>query len=307
MREMQVQARMLFFSRSVVSKFLSVVSFVAMSKAAAMPLSVRCEELFVELPSAEKSVSSAFVSREFARQPDESLGGQVTNLVPLTLETLRMGYARGLYPYGQTLGRDTWFTAPDRGVLDFDKMRIGKSYAADIRKLYARVEAGELKVTVNHDFAGVVRSAATQDRKLRNAQTGKLEEGDDVSGTWMTPDYQKAVIAAFKAGEAISVEVWREGQLVGGVYGLLWAGVLHAESMFHTEANVAKLAFEEFILTAKAMGYTWIDVQVAPPDSTSLTVKRGAFTIPRAEFIRRQVQARQQMLQLKRSYEMTTK
>lgn len=295
-----------FFSRFFVPSVLFFVSLFASfpfasNVASAMPLAARCEDLFQTILPLEQSLKASYMAREFSREPDESLNGQVTVRVPVTLESMRMAYARGLYPYGEVQGRDAWFSSPDRGVFDFDKMRIGKSDRAALRKLHEQIADGRLQVTRNQAFAEVVKGCAAQERKQRNAQTGELEDGH---GTWMTPAYQKAAIDAFKAGEGYSSEVWRDGQLVAGVYGFLWNGVFHAESMFHTEKEVAKLAFEALIEDAKAMGYTWLDVQVAPPDSKSLSVKWGAYNITRAAFQQRQVEARQQMLRLKRQSEL---
>lgn len=256
---------------------------------------VRCEDLFETLPPVEARLATSYIVREFSKSPDDTRNGKVTNRIPVTLQTLRMAYARGLYPYGLTGGLETYFSSPERGVLDFSDLHIGKSDRAILRKLNAAVERGELRVTIDQAFDRVVQSCADQVREQRNAET---KEYDGTIGTWMTDAYKKAVGDAFKAGEAHSVEIWRGDQLVSGLYGLSMHGVFFAESTFHLphETDVGKLAFVTLIEQLQTRGYTWIDVQVAPVGSTSLTVKWGAHEVSRQEFSDRLVRARSQLL-----------
>jgi leucyl/phenylalanyl-tRNA--protein transferase len=102
-------------------------------------------------------------------------------------------------------------------------------------------------------------------------------------GTWITPQMIDAYVRLHRAGLAISAEAWRDGALVGGVYGVRMGRAFFGESMFHHERDASKVAFVSLARKLAAEGVELIDAQVA-----SEYVKGfGAREIPRAEFLRR--------------------
>jgi leucyl/phenylalanyl-tRNA--protein transferase len=110
---------------------------------------------------------------------------------------------------------------------------------------------------------------------------GGKREGQD--STWISPALTRAYVALHEAGDAHSVEVWRDGQLVGGVYGVAVGGAFAGESMFHREADASKIALASLADHLKSRGFVLFDVQVANP----FTRQMGAEEIPRREFLGR--------------------
>lgn len=212
----------------------------------------------------------------------------VSDRVPVNMDTVVEGYSRGVFPYDMTpAGLGVWFNPPKRGILDFSELRIGQSDRKVLKRLEAAIERGELRVTFDQAFEQVIKACADMQRLRRNPTTGVL----DSQGTWISEPIIAAYTGLFKAGRAHSVEVWRGNELVAGLYGFSVNGVFSGESMFHTIPEVAKLSLVSMIDRLKSRGYTWMDVQIAPPDSTSLTVKWGAKEISRDEFRQRQIEA----------------
>lgn len=248
-----------------------------------------CESIFTSTEESAGLHSSLLtvvvdIAAEFARTPDENENGLVTDRLPITVETLTEAYARGIFPWEVTAsGNGVWFTPPKRGILVLDELRIGKSDTKLLKRLTEAEARGELRVTFDTAFERVIQACAAQSRLRRDAHTGQLA----AEGTWITPEIMTAYTAMFKAGRAHSIEIWKGDELVAGSYGTAVAGIFSGESMFHTMPDVAKLAFVRMLERLKSLGYQWVDTQVAPPDSTSLTVKWGAREITRDEYLAR--------------------
>ncbi len=241
-----------------------------------------CESLF------QTTALVPDIAFELSQRPDDSQKGLVTEKLPINVETLSYAYERGIFPYGVTPeSNGAWFNPPTRGVLDFDQIEIGRSDRKVLNRLKAAVDRGELRVTFDTAFERVIRECALQLRPVRDPRTGVL----GAEGTWIKPEIIEGYIAMFKVGRAHSVEVWRGDELVAGSYGTTVGGVYSAESMFHKIDEVAKLSLVTLIERLKSLGYTWMDTQIAPADSSSLSVKWGAREIPRAEFMQRLAEA----------------
>ncbi len=99
-------------------------------------------------------------------------------------------------------------------------------------------------------------------------------------GTWISPDMQSAYLELHRLGRAHSVEAWRAGQLVGGLYGVALGRVFFGESMFSLERDASKVALARLVDESAARGVELIDCQVTSPHLESL----GARCIPRARF-----------------------
>jgi leucyl/phenylalanyl-tRNA--protein transferase len=113
-------------------------------------------------------------------------------------------------------------------------------------------------------------------------------------GTWITRDFIESYTQLHLEGEAHSVEVWENSELVGGLYGIDAGGVFAGESMFHTRPNTSKLALLFLIEHLQSRGATWLDAQVMTPHLEML----GSREIPREEFLEKLCQAQAQNLQL---------
>lgn len=124
-------------------------------------------------------------------------------------------------------------------------------------------------MTCDHDFAAVIRGCATA--------------GDRRGNTWLTP----AMIAAYEQlhalGHAHSVEVWHDGQLAGGTYGVAIGGMFAGESMFHRERDASKVALVYLVAHLRTRGYALFDIQQLTPHTASL----GAVEIVRDDYLTR--------------------
>lgn len=197
-----------------------------------------------------------------------AIGG---NLEP---ETLLAAYRQGIFPWPVEGLPLLWFCPPQRGVLDFADRHVPRSL------LRARRRAG-LRFTYDEAFPAVIRACA---EKPRPGQPG----------TWITSEIASAYTRLHRLGVAHSVEAWRDGCLVGGLYGVDVDGAFAAESMFYHEANASKLALLELVEHLEAAGLDWIDIQVLTPHMARL----GAKAIEREAFLDRLQRTRARGLRL---------
>ncbi len=175
----------------------------------------------------------------------------------LTPDLLLRAYAAGVFPMAE--GRDDpqihWVDPKRRAVFPLDRFHISRSLARHIRRLRP-------KVTVNGDFAGVVKACA------------------DRTETWINAEIFAAYAALHAQGHAHSLEVWDEGRLIGGVYGVSLGGAFFGESMFSRQVNGSKMALTYLMHRLVAGGFTLFDVQFLTPHLASL----GAVELPRAAY-----------------------
>jgi len=104
--------------------------------------------------------------------------------------------------------------------------------------------------------------------------------GADAEGTWISDDIKNAYSTLHREGIAHSFEAWRDGELVGGLYGVALGNVFFGESMFHTVSDASKVAFTHCVNHLQSLGFQVIDCQVYSEHLVSL----GAEEISRAEF-----------------------
>ena len=217
---------------------------------------------------------AAHVEREFSRPPDDARKGFVTDRVPMTTDTLAAAYARGIFPwFVNEEGFGLWYTYPERGVMILDQIYI----QSKDRKLIRRaLEDPSYEVTFDKDFEAVIRHC----REMVRA------EGE----TWISEEHIRAYVELHRRGQAHSVEVWHDGRLVAGLYGVFVNGVYAGESMFHTEEGAGKIGLFKLLERLRAGGHRFIDTQML----IGLPLKWGGRLLPRAEFeaMLRQEQAR---------------
>ena len=177
----------------------------------------------------------------------------------LAPERLLAAYRAGIFPWYSAGEPILWWSPDPRCVLIPGELRVARSMRQFLKK-------GSLQVSFDRDFAAVI--AACQ--KPRPGQ----------EGTWITPEMKAAYGRLFELGYAHSVEVWREGELVGGLYGISLGRVFFGESMFSRTANASKTALIALVEHLGARGFSLIDCQVESPHLLSL----GARPIPRRKF-----------------------
>lgn len=179
----------------------------------------------------------------------------------LTSEWLLAAYRRGIFPWYSDDQPILWWSPSPRCVVFPREFRIGRS----LRKVLRR---GHFAVTLDRAFPEVIEACRAPRR--------------DDSGTWITDEMRDAYVEMHRQGHAHSVEVWREGRLVGGLYGIAVGRVFFGESMFHRETDASKVAFVHLVRQLELWGCSLIDCQVTNPHLMSL----GAVEVPREDFER---------------------
>lgn len=180
----------------------------------------------------------------------------------LRLERLLKAYSMGIFPWYSEDSPILWWSPDPRLVLFPCELHVSRSLRQIIRK-------GIFSVTVNSAFEQVMRTCAKVTR-------------DGQSGTWITDEMIKAYTGLHLAGYAHSVEAWHDGELAGGLYGIIMGRIFFGESMFTTMSNASKVAFVTFVEQLAAQGFDLIDCQV----TTKHLVRLGAREIPRSTFLK---------------------
>ncbi len=173
----------------------------------------------------------------------------------LSTSRLLAAYHSGIFPWYDENQPVLWFSPDPRMVLFPDELKISKSMRQLIKK-------DIFDITFNTNFKNVIKSCATISRS-------------DQQGTWITPDMQKAYIELHKMGYAISVEVWQDSQLVGGLYGI-WLEdkkIFCGESMFSKVSNASKFGFIKLVSFLKEKEVRLIDCQMYTDHLASLGAK----------------------------------
>ncbi|MEM6654257.1 MAG: leucyl/phenylalanyl-tRNA--protein transferase [Planctomycetota bacterium] len=181
----------------------------------------------------------------------------------LSPEWLLDAYHHGIFPWPTCSDEPVYWWSPDpRAVIEPDNLHISRS-------LLKRLRSGAFAVTCDRDFRGVIEGCATAPGRR--------------GGTWLTPAMIDAYAAMYDLGHAHSVEAWRGGRLVGGVYGVAVGAAFAAESMFHRETDASKVALVHLVRHLATRGYTLIDIQQWTPHSGRM----GATEISRQHFLAR--------------------
>ena len=180
----------------------------------------------------------------------------------LSPERLVLAYRNGIFPWFDDNDPILWWSPAKRMVLFFDEIVISKS----MRNILNR---GHFEVTFNKDFHGVISNCR---KSVRKGQ----------SGTWITNEIVLAYCKLHELGFAQSVEVWQNGELVGGLYGIDLGHLFSGESMFSKVSNASKVAFIALAETLQANNYQLLDCQLHNDHLASL----GCRDIPRADFIK---------------------
>ncbi|MBS3993401.1 MAG: leucyl/phenylalanyl-tRNA--protein transferase [Bacteroidetes bacterium] len=179
----------------------------------------------------------------------------------LSVERLLLAYKSGIFPWFSDNEPIIWYSLNPRMVLFPNEFKISKSLKQLLNKeLYT--------VTYNQAFEKVISQCKTIQR------TGQ-------DSTWITDEMRTAYINFHKAGFAKSVEVWKNNELVGGLYGVDLGTVFCGESMFSKESNASKIALVYLVDKLKKENYRLIDCQMY----TDYLASFGAREISRKEFM----------------------
>lgn len=179
----------------------------------------------------------------------------------LSTERLLLAYRSGIFPWYNDDEPPLWWSPDPRFVLFPEELYVSKS----MQQLFKR---RSFKITMNKAFTEVIRNCGRQKRKGQN-------------GTWITAEIEDAYTQLHQLGYAVSVEAWKENELVGGLYGIRMGKLFFGESMFAKVSNASKYAFIAFVQHLQKEGVVLIDCQVYTEHLESL----GARMIDRNKFI----------------------
>jgi leucyl/phenylalanyl-tRNA--protein transferase len=182
----------------------------------------------------------------------------------ITPALLVQAYQQGVFPMGMDDGHIGWFSPDPRGIMPLDTFHVPQ-------RLQRVMRSSGFTTTINRDFVGVMRACAS----------------DREDGTWMTEELLAAYVGLHTRGLAHSVEVWRNGALVGGLYGVHLGGAFFGESMFHTETDASKVALVTLVERLRTRGFVLLDIQWVTPH----LARFGAVEIPRDQYLIRLAEA----------------
>jgi leucyl/phenylalanyl-tRNA--protein transferase len=175
----------------------------------------------------------------------------------LTPTLILRAYAAGVFPMADGAAADSifWVDPKFRGVLPLERFHVP-------RRLARRIRGGDFTVTVDAAFEDVIDACADRDE------------------TWINGDIRRLYLGLHAMGNGHSIEVWMDGELAGGLYGVRLGAAFFGESMFHRRTDASKIALVYLMARLKAGGFTLLDSQFV----TDHLMRFGATRIPRADY-----------------------
>ncbi len=178
----------------------------------------------------------------------------------LSTQRLEAAYRAGIFPWFSEGEPILWWSPDPRAIIQPAHFHIARSLRRALRR-------NDYSVSWDCAFEQVLQGCA--------------EPRADQLGTWITPAMQQAYIALHQAGLAHSLEIWRDEQLIGGVYGVSLGGAFFGESMFSRAPNASKMALAWLCRQINAWGFHLLDCQMPTEHLLSL----GAECMPRKRFL----------------------
>ncbi len=181
----------------------------------------------------------------------------------LDADLLLRAYAAGIFPMADSADAPDlfWVDPEERGIIPLDGFHLS-------RRLRRTVRDDSFEIRSDHDFVTVMRgcAAATKERPK----------------TWINEELIAVYSDLARRGHAHTVEAWRDGKLVGGLYGVTLGGAFFGESMFSRVTDASKVALAHLVARLRLGGYRLLDVQFVTPHLQRF----GAVAIPRADYRR---------------------
>jgi len=186
----------------------------------------------------------------------------------LSPERLLLAYQNGIFPWFSEGQPILWWSTDPRMVLYTDDFKISASLAKTLRKIErCRLQNGPWEVRFDSAFETVMRACAAPRR--------------DGPGTWISDEIIAGYSGLHARGHAHSSEVWFEGELVGGAYGVCIGRMFYGESMFARVSDASKVALAYLVAFLRSHGVRMVDCQ----QETSHLASLGAAPIPRSRFL----------------------
>lgn len=181
----------------------------------------------------------------------------------LSQKRLLSAYRQGIFPWFNPEDPIIWWSPDPRFVLFPEDLRVSKS----MRPYFNQKK---FEVTMDTDFLAIIDACA---KAKREGQSG---------GTWITEEMKTAYLNLHQEGYAHSIEVRKNGEIVGGLYGIALGKCFFGESMFAKESNASKFGFITLTRRLQELGFWMIDCQQPTRHLASL----GALNIPRTDFLK---------------------
>lgn len=162
--------------------------------------------------------------------------------IEITPEVLLKAYACGIFPMAESADDPAlyWIEPQARGILPLQNVHVPKRLARTIR-------AAHFEVRVDSSFNGVIDGCAASRPGRRS--------------TWINTRIRQLYGALFRQGHCHTIETWKDGRLVGGLYGVELGGAFFGESMFSTETDASKVALVYLVARLVYGGFTLLDTQ----------------------------------------------
>ncbi len=182
---------------------------------------------------------------------------------PLTSDLLLRAYALGIFPMARSQAdpRLYWIDPDQRGILPLETFHVPRSLKKCLRR-------GDFRVSVDTAFSEVMAGCA--------------EHTSGRPDTWINNEIVRLFLELHHLGLAHSVEVWQDGSLVGGLYGLALGAVFFGESMFSRRTDASKVALVHLVARLRHGGYALLDTQFV----TEHLARFGAVEIPRQRYLK---------------------
>jgi leucyl/phenylalanyl-tRNA--protein transferase len=200
----------------------------------------------------------AFPDPELALDEPNGLLAMGGDLSP---QRLRRAYAQGIFPWYNPDESVLWWCPDPRTVFETDAVHIS-------RRLRRTLAKADYAVTLDEDFNSVISNCA-------GTRAGN-------PGTWLGPEMRAAYAKLHALGDAHSIEVWRDGTLIGGLYGVALGRMFFGESMFSRESDASKIALVWLARQLYAWGFPLLDGQVG----SDHLYRMGAIDLPRSKFLK---------------------
>ncbi len=181
--------------------------------------------------------------------------------VEITPEILLKAYAAGIFPMAEDADDPSlfWVEPKTRGIVPLDAVHVSRRLARTVRQ-------DVFEIRVDTDFDAVIAGCAAPD--------------DDRERTWINARIRRLYGDLFDLGHCHTVETWRDGRLVGGLYGVRLGAAFFGESMFHRERDASKVAFVHLCARLRAARFNLLDAQFVTDHLASL----GAVEVPRGAY-----------------------
>ena len=163
-------------------------------------------------------------------------------MTTITPQILLKAYAAGIFPMAESAEDDAlyWIDPDKRGVLPLDSFHVP-------RRLRRTVRSGQFEIKVDENFEGVI-GACARDLPGRDS-------------TWINSRIKSLYAQLFRMGFCHTVEAWRDGRLVGGLYGVKIGAAFFGESMFSLERDASKVALVHLVARLVHGGFELLDTQ----------------------------------------------